>query len=105
MTNSTGLYITFWAAPGKIDELVVELQAMVAVTADEEGTLAYGLHRVSGELEGVSVYEIYRDAGAQRDHGASSAIDQLRSRLPELLGAPPERYALQPIPGAQGLPF
>ena len=105
MTNVTGLYITFWAAPGKIDELIVELEAMVSVTADEQGTLAYGLHRVSGEFEGVSVYEIYCDAAAQRDHGASSAIDQLRTRLPELLAAPPERYALQPIPGAKGLPF
>ncbi len=105
MTEMVGLYITFWAAPGKIDALVAALQAMMLVVAEEEGTLSYGLHRVSGDLEGVSVYEIYRDAAAQRAHGLSTAIENLKSRLPELLGAPPMRHDLVPLPGAKGLPF
>ena len=105
MTDKIGLYITFWAAPGKIDALVEALQPMLAEVAGETGTLAYGLHRVSGDLEGVSVYEIYADAEAQALHGRSERIEALKSKLPGLLGAAPERYALTPIGGAKGLPF
>lgn len=63
------------------------------------------MHRVAGALEGVSVYEIYSDADAQAVHGASTPIEALKAELPDLLGAPPERFALSPIAGAKGLPF
>lgn len=105
MAEPVGLYITFWAVPGKIDALVDALTPMLAEVAGEPGTLAYGFHRVSGTLEGVSVYEIYADAEAQVFHGRSDAIEALKSRLPDLLGAPPERHALALMAGAKGLPF
>ena len=105
MSDKVGLYITFWAAPGKIDALIAALAPMVDSVASEAGTLAYGMHRVSGALEGVSVYEIYADADAQAHHGASESIDALKAKLPGLLGAPPERFALSPIAGTKGLPF
>lgn len=59
-----GLYITFWAAPGKIEALVDALVPVVDSVVSEAGTLAYGVHRVSGAFEGVSVYEICRSSGA-----------------------------------------
>lgn len=105
MAEPVGLYITFWATPGKIDALVEALKPMLAEVLGEPGTLAYGLHRVSGALEGVSVYEIYADAEAQALHVRSDAIEALKAKLPELLGAPPERPTLTPIAGAKGLPF
>lgn len=105
MTDKVGLYITFWAAPGKIDALVAALQPLLREVTTEPGTLAYGCHRVSGELEGVSVYEIYADADAQALHGRSDRIEALKTQLPGLLGAAPERHALTPLPGAKGLPF
>ena len=105
MADKVGLYITFWATPGKIDALVEALQPMLATAAAEAGTLAYGMHRVSGALEGVSVYEIYADAKAQEEHGGSANIEAFKAKLPSLLGAPPERFALAPIGGAKGLPF
>lgn len=105
MTNQVGLYITFWAAPGRIDALVAALQPMLEEVVGEAGTLAYGMHRVSGELDGVSVYEIYADAEAQAIHGRSDRIEGLKAKLPGLLGAAPERHALTPIAGAKGLPF
>lgn len=100
-----GLYITFWAAPGKIEELVQAVQSMLPVAEGEAGTLAYGFHRVSAEHEGVSVYEIYEDAAAQRVHGSSPQIEALRPRLASLLAAAPERHVLAPIAGSKGLPF
>lgn len=105
MSDKVGLYITFWAAHGKIDALIEALGPMIHAVASEAGTLAYGMHRVSGALEGVSVYEIYADADAQAHHGASESIDALKAKLPDLLGAPPERFALSPIASAKGLPF
>ncbi len=102
MANEVGLYITFWAAPGKIDALVDALRPMLAVAAEEKGTLVYQMHRVSGALEGVSVYEIYRDQAAQQQHGESTAVELLKSKLAGLLGAPPERFDLVPLVGGKG---
>jgi quinol monooxygenase YgiN len=105
VSEQVGLYITFWAAPGKFDELLETVKTMLPVVAAEAGTLAYAFHKVTGTLEGVSVYEVYESAEAQRIHGESAAINALKARLPALLGAPPERHQLTPIPGAKGLPF
>ena len=105
MTETVGLMATFWAAPGRIDDLVDALTAMMPVVEGEDGTLAYGLHRVSGALEGVAVYELYRDADAQRRHGSSDAVARLKERLPGLLGAAPDLRPLTPIATAKGLPF
>lgn len=105
MTEKLGIFITFWAQPGKIDALVDALQAMAPVAAEEPGTLAYGFHRVSGELEGVCAYEVYADAAAQQAHIDSPAVATLKAALPDLLGAAPERYDFKPLPGGKGLPF
>jgi quinol monooxygenase YgiN len=105
MSEKVGLYITFWAAPGKADELLNAVRTMLDVVKDEVGTLAYGFHTVSGEREGVSVYEIYANAEAQQVHGESSAIATLKARLPHLLAAPPERHKITPVAGSKGLPF
>lgn len=105
MTDRVGLFIAFWAAPGKADELLDALAAMLPVVRDEPGTLAYGLHRIAGDRKGVAVYEVYADAEAQRVHGASAAIEALKSRLPGLLAAPPERHDLVPVGDAKSLPF
>jgi quinol monooxygenase YgiN len=105
MSEKVGLYITFWAAPGKAGELLKEVTGMLDVVRGETGTLVYGFHKVSGDLEGVSVYEIYENAEAQRVHGDSAAIAALKGRLQHLLGAPPERYKISPVAGSKGLPF
>ena len=106
MPEKVGLFIIFWAAPDKASALMEEVQSMAEVVNRESGTLVYGFHKVSSERgEGVAVYELYENADAQRIHGESDAINALRGRLPELLGAPPERYQLIPVAGAKGLPF
>ncbi|MEA3001842.1 MAG: hypothetical protein QOH81_630 [Sphingomonadales bacterium] len=105
MSDKVGLFIIFWAAPGKFDALLEEVRTMMKVVEAEQGTLAYGFHKVTAALEGIAVYEIYSDADAQRVHGESDAINALKGRLPSLLGAPPERHQLTPLAGAKGLPF
>ena len=60
---------------------------------------------MTGQFEGISVYEIYDDEESQNIHSQSEAMAQLKIRLGPLLAAPPERYDLAPIPGAKGLPF
>ena len=104
MFERKGIYITFWAAPGKIDALVAALEACRPAAAKEPGTLVYAFHRVSGELEGVSAYEIYADAAAQQAHLESPATAALMKKLPDLLGAPPERHDIAPLDGAKGIP-
>lgn len=103
MSEKVALFITFWAAPGKIDMLLAELEAVLAVANEEPGTLVYSLHRVRGEREGASVYEVYADAAAQAQHGASAAVQKLKARLPELLASPPDRLELSPLGRAKGL--
>jgi len=106
MSDKVGLFIVFWAAPGKLDALLEAVSTMMAAVRLESGTLAYGFHRVSGERgEGVAVYELYESPEAQRIHGESAAINALRPRLAELIGAAPERYQLGPVSGSKGLPF
>lgn len=106
MSEKVGLFITFWAAPGKFDALLEAVASMREVVSGEAGTLAYGFHRISGERgEGVAVYELYESAEAQRIHGESAAIKALMPRLAGLLGGAPERYQLIPVPGSKGLPF
>lgn len=105
MTQAVGLLATLWAAPGRIDDLIEAFTTMMQTVEQETGTLAYGLHRVSGDREGVVVYELYRDAAAQQRHGSSYALALLKARLPELLGAAPEMLSLMPIANAKGLPF
>lgn len=104
-SNPVGLYITFWAQPGKIDALTEAVTAMIPTAADETGTLVYGMHHIDGPRQGVSVYEIYKDAAAQAVHGASSALAELRGKLGELIDGAPERHALRPISNGKGLPF
>lgn len=104
MAERVGIYITFWAKPGRIDDLVEAMQALAPIAAEEPGTLVYAFHRVSGALEGVSAYELYADAEAQQAHIASAAVGRFRAVLPDLLGAPPERQNFIPLAGAKGLP-
>ncbi len=106
MTDKVGLYITFWAAPGKSAELLAVVRTMLEVVEGEAGTLAYGFHTTaSGDKEGVAVYEIYENAEAQRLHNFSDAIGALKGRLGPLLAGAPERHQIVPVSGSKGLPF
>lgn len=106
MSDKVGLFVTFWAAPGKFDGLLEKVSTMMDTVMAETGTLVYGFHKVSDERgQGVSVYEVYENVEAQRIHGESAAINILKPQLAELLGRAPERYQLMPIPGSKGLPF
>ena len=40
MSEKVGLYITFWAAPGRTDELLKEVRTMLNVVRDEGGDSA-----------------------------------------------------------------
>lgn len=106
MSNQVGLMIIFRAKPGKFDALLAAAIPMMDVVNNEAGTIAYGFHKVTDDKDGaIAVYELYESAQAQQIHGESPAINALRSQLAELLRSPPERYPLEPIPGAKGLPF
>ena len=105
MSKKTGVFITFWAKPGKFDALLKEASSILDIVAVENGTLIYAFHKVTDQFDGISVYEIYENEESQNIHSQSEAMAQLKSRLAPLLAAPPERYDLAPIPGAKGLPF
>ena len=105
MTQTVGLFVTFWAAPGRLDDLLDGLRSVAATVDGEEGTFAYAVHRVTGDRDGAAVYEMYRDADAQQRHGRSAAVTRLKERLPELLGAPPELRHLAPLSSANGFTF
>ena len=105
MPEAMGLLAVFKSAPGRLDELIDELEEVADAAKHEPGTLAYGLHTIHGESDRVLVYEIYRDDEARRLHGLSDAVTRLKERLLELLAAPPELRQLGPLAGAKGLPF
>ena len=103
VNQQVGLYITFWAAPGKADELLKTVQNIMATAQQEKGTLVYGINTVAGDRPGVSVFEIYANAEAQAEHGRSKAIEALKAALPGLISAPPEARPFTPVPGAKGM--
>lgn len=65
------------------------LQAMLAASAGEPGTLLYCVHRVQQSHTRFALYELYRDEAAFAAHLQSAPIQQAMAQFDTLLQSPP----------------
>lgn len=73
------------AKPGMEPELQEALERMAqAVAAQEPGVVRYSVHRVRNAPGEFYLYEQYQDRDAQRSHGDTAHIAELRRELRRL---------------------
>jgi quinol monooxygenase YgiN len=87
------------AQPGKRDELVKALEALIDNANTEEGTLTYILHVDEKEPDVVFFYELYADQDALSAHGSSDRFKEIGKSLRDLAGGRPELQILTPVIG------
>ncbi len=77
------------AQTGKETEMEEALRAMIPKVRDEEGTIAYILHRAQGDPCKFLFYEKYKDQAAFDYHGSTPHIQELFGKIGSLLAAEP----------------
>lgn len=87
------------AQPGKRDEVVAGLRAMLDHVETEDGTLTYVLHEDAKDPDLLWMYEVYADRAAFDAHGSSDAMKALGGAIGAHLGGAPELIFLNPVGG------
>lgn len=87
------------AQPGKRDELVAALQAMVDAAGDEPGTIEYTLHTDDTDADVVWFYERYTDQAALDAHRGSDAMKAVGMSVRDLAAGRPELTFLSVVSG------
>ena len=90
------------AKPGKRDELVTALQAMLDHVENETGTLVYILHKDTGNDDDLWFYEQYESQEAFQAHSTSDAMKALGAAVRDLAAARPDLTVLEVV-GVKGL--
>jgi quinol monooxygenase YgiN len=83
--------------PGKRDDVVAVLSAMVDDVKAEVGTEVYALHTQNDDDVTIWFYERYVDKAALGVHGATDAMKALGPKLAGLLAGRPELTMLTPV--------
>ena len=78
------------AKKGEEAKMEEALRDMVLKVQQEEGTLAYTLHRSQKDPTQFLFYEKYRDAQALKEHSATPYFKELFTALGPLLDGSPE---------------
>lgn len=86
----TAIFAKLTAQPGKGDELLAGLSAMLGPVEQEAGTELYILHVSESEPDVVRVYEVYSDGDAVAAHMGSEAMKAAGAAMAAVMGAPPE---------------
>ena len=84
-------------SPGRADAVVEILREIVALDADEPGTLVQTVQLDRADPDVVWLYEVWASADALREHRANGAAQ--RARLAPLVGAPFEVHECSPLFG------
>ena len=87
------------AQPGKRDEVVAALTAMLHHVESEAGTLVYALNADAAENDVLWVYEVYTDQAALEAHSGSDTMKSVGQSLRGLLAGRPELHFGAPIGG------
>ncbi len=98
----TAIFAKITAQPGKGDELLAALSAMLEPVEQEPGTELYILHTSESEPDVVRVYEVYSDGDAVAAHMGSEAMKAAGAAMGSLLGAPPE-ITMSTVISAKGI--
>lgn len=97
--SSPAIIAKITAQPGKRDDLVAALQAMVDATADEPGTVEYILHTDDADADLVWFYERYADGAAVEAHRTSDAMKAVGLAVRDLAAARPELTMVTVVSG------
>jgi quinol monooxygenase YgiN len=91
------LIATLIAQPGKANEVLAELQTLVAHTIQEEGNVQYVLHQDPQDEHLFVFYEQFRDQAAFDAHAQQPYIAAFSAKAKALLVKPGELRFLKPI--------
>lgn len=78
------------AKAGEEAKMEEALRGMIEKVAQEQGTLAYTLHRAQNDPAVFLLYEKYQDEAAFKAHSSTPYLKELFGVLKPLLGGAPE---------------
>jgi quinol monooxygenase YgiN len=79
-----------FAKPGKLDEVEAEIRKIIPTVRQEDGCIAYDLHRSLGDEPELLFYEIWDSQAALDAHGNTAHIASMRAAIKDLVSAPSE---------------
>lgn len=79
------------------------LGSLVALAAEETGTLAYALHVDAKDGDHVWFYELYADADGYRAHARQPELQEALAAMAPSFAAPPVVHKLAPVRAAGAL--
>ncbi len=89
----------FKTQAGKQDEAAEALLDAGAQTHEEEGCLAYALHRSPADPTQLALVERWRSQEDLNEHFTKPYIQALGERAAEVLDGAPQVQILEPVPG------
>jgi quinol monooxygenase YgiN len=98
-SGKVAVFARIAAQPGKRDEMVKAMEALIDNANTEDGTLTYILHVDDKEPDTVFFYELYTDQDALAAHGTSDRFKEIGKSLRDLAGGRPELQILTPVIG------
>jgi quinol monooxygenase YgiN len=92
---------SFTAQEGKETEAVEAFRALMEPTHDEEGCILYALHRGSDDPRRLAFVERWASREALEAHLASTHIQDILSRAPDLFADCGDIVVYEAVPGGE----
>jgi quinol monooxygenase YgiN len=92
---------SFTAQEGKETEAVEAFRALMEPTHDEEGCILYALHRGSDDPRRLAFVERWASREALEAHLASTHIQDILSRAPDLFADGGDIVVYEAVPGGE----
>lgn len=92
---------SFTAEPGKEDEAVEALQALVEPTHQEDGCILYALHRGVDDPRRLAFVERWASREELDAHLSSLHVEEALARVEELFGDSGDIVVYEPLPGGE----
>lgn len=88
---------TATAHPGRLDDLVRELQARTGPTGAQPGNLEFTLYREAGAPDTIVAYERWASRADRERHLQGEHVTALMAAFKIILAAPPQIWVLTPV--------
>jgi len=92
---------SFSAQPGKEEEAVAALEALLEPTHGEEGCVLYALHRGTDDPRRLAFVERWESRELLDAHLASAHVTEALKRVEELFGDSADIVVYEPVPGGE----
>lgn len=83
--------------PGKRDEVLAAMTALVDLARGEDGTTTYVVHQDQRDADVIWVYEQYTDSDALDAHMNAEAMKEFIGAAGGLMAGRPELHMLTPV--------